>query len=300
MNPNKPQLSIVTPAYNRGELLGKCYESLCAQTSYDFEWILVDDGSTDDTQTIGEGFSHRAEPFLTVYVRKENGGKHTALNAAHPYIRGKYVLILDSDDLLTPDAVETVLQHWRRYENDAQISMMIFLKENARFEPLAYVKEENKPVNLLKCKRICVHSSDCCEVIRTEWFLRFPFPVFPGERFLAETALWNRVGEKTLCIYINKPIYVCEYLDGGLSNLGRRMRLRNPLGGKYTSYLRMNRNCRIPERIKGGILYWIYGYFAGCKTTELLRESHPYRLLTLACLVPGRILYRLWKKNYNS
>lgn len=300
MENDKPLLSIVTPAYNRGELLKKCYESLCAQTNYDFEWILVDDGSTDNTKEMGEALAARKNPFPVVYLRKENGGKHTALNAAHPYVQGKYVLILDSDDTLTADAVETVSVNWKRYEFDERISMVIFLKQTADQELCAFAEDENVPVSLLKYKRTCVRSSDCCEVIRAEWFLRFPFPVFPGERFLAETALWNRVGEKTLCVYINKPIYVCEYLDGGLSSAGRAMRLKNPLGGKYTSYLRMHKDCRIQERVRAGILYWIYGYFAGCSTSELLKDSRPYHGLALACVVPGNLLYHRWKKIYKE
>lgn len=293
-----PTLSIITPAYNRGNLLRECFQSLNSQTEMDFEWIVVDDGSTDNTEEIMGQIAEAEKAFSVTYVKKENGGKHTALNASHPYIQGKYVLILDSDDILKEAAVETVLQNWRKYENDSEIGMLIFLKENEQHVLCAYAKDEYKPVDLLNYKRTSVMSSDCCEVLRAEWFKEYPFPVFAGERFLAETALWYRVGLNTKCIYINKVIYICQYMEGGLTKSGRSMRIRNPQGGKYTSYLRMNRHCRIKERIRAGLLFICYGYFAGEKTGKLLAEAKPYGALALLCLLPGKLMYALWRKKY--
>ena len=100
-------LTVLTPTYNRVHTLPACFGSLSRQTRTEFEWIVVDDGSTDGTEEYFAGLPER--PFPVRYIKKENGGKHTALNAAHPFIHGKYVLILDSDDSLTPDAVEQAL-----------------------------------------------------------------------------------------------------------------------------------------------------------------------------------------------
>ena len=298
MEKEGPTLSVITPTYNRGKLLWKCFQSLVSQTETDFEWIVVDDGSTDDTEEIMKRITDTVKEFHVTYIKKENGGKHTALNASHPYIRGKYVLILDSDDQLTVDAVEIVLQNWREYEKETGIGMLIFLKENEQHILCAYARDEYKPVDLLNYKRNSVISSDCCEVLRTDWFKKYPFPVFEGERFLAETALWYRVGLETKSIYINKVIYICQYMAGGLTKAGRSMRIRNPLGGKYTSYLRMNRRCRIEERIRAGLLFICYGCFAGDRTGKLLVEMKPYRILALLCILPGKLMYALWRKKY--
>ena len=89
------------------------------------------------------------------------------------------------------------------------------------------------PVDILRYKRRIVHSSDCCGVIRTELFLKIPFPVFPGERFMGEGVLWNRVAITHKCVYINDVIYICEYLEDGLTKSGRAMRIRNPRGGRW-------------------------------------------------------------------
>lgn len=300
MRKKAPLLSVITPVYNREALLKKCFDSLCRQTENDFEWIVIDDGSTDSTQEIMKNIMDMEKTFPIIYVRKTNGGKHTALNESHSYIRGKYVLILDSDDQLTADAVETVKKEWKQYEDDYDIGLLVFLRENSEHILCAYAKDEYKPVDLLKYKRTIVLSSDCCEVLRTELFKKYKFPVFAEERFLAETALWYRLGLEKKCVYINKPIYICEYLEGGLTKSGREMRIRNPLGGQYTSYLRMHHRCRIKERIKAALLFICYGYFAGKKTGKIIAEGNPYRILIFICLIPGKIMYMNWRKKYKN
>lgn len=298
MESNNPSLSIVTPVYNRGNLLKNCFKSLSNQSNFDFEWIVVDDGSKDNTKAVMKQITDEDIPFSIHYIWKENGGKHTALNASHPYIRGKYVLILDSDDKLTPDAVETVLQGWMEYEHQTDIGILTFLRENSEHTLCAYVKDEHKAVNLLNYERVNVLSSDCCEVLRTEWFKKYPFPVFEGEKFLAETALWYRVGMDTKCVYINKAVYICEYLEGGLTKSGRSMRIKNPRGGMYTSYLRMNKKCKLKERVRAGLLYVCYGFFAGEGAGKLVASAKPYKILTAICLIPGKLMYLIWKRKY--
>lgn len=288
-------LSIVTPVYNRASLLRACYRSLRQQTCFDFEWIIVDDGSVDAPEREVSGFSEDLFPIH--FIQKENGGKHTALNAAHPHIHGKYVLILDSDDYLTENAVEQIKEAWEEYANNPQIGVVIFLRGSEKDAPLCTASDEYTPVDILRYRRNPIRSSDCCEVIRTELFLQYPFPVFPGERFVAECALWNRVAITHKCIYINEVIYICEYLAGGLTDSGRAMRIRSPRGGMYTSQLRMCKKNYFKQRIKYGLLYCCYGYFAGIGPGTLLKEN-PHKVLTSACMLPGYILYRKWKKEY--
>ena len=182
-------LTIITPTYNRAELLKKCFSSLLEQTSFDFEWIVVNDGSTDGTGDVMRKITEGKAPFPIQYIEKANGGKHTALNAAHPYIRGKYVLILDSDDTLTDDAVEIALLAWKKWDNNPDVGIVTLLKGKDREHPNCYAADENVPVDILAYPRVCPVSNDACEVIRTELFLKYPFPVFEGEKFLAETAL---------------------------------------------------------------------------------------------------------------
>ncbi|MBQ2854025.1 MAG: glycosyltransferase family 2 protein [Oscillospiraceae bacterium] len=294
---SNPYLSIITPTYNRGHLLIICYESLLRQTDLDFEWIVVDDGSMDRSADIAEAFDTALFP-ITV-IRKENGGKHTALNAAHLYIHGKYVLILDSDDLLTEDAVSSIREAWDRWESYSDVGIVTFLKGSAFDNPNCEVSDYDTPVDILRYRRTVHYGSDCCEVIRSELFLKYPFPEYAGERFISECALWNRVSLTHKCVYINKVIYLFEYLEGGLTKSGRKLRISNPRGGMYICDLRMHPKNYLIQRLKYGLLYCCYGFFAGCSAGKILVQMR-YKMLTAFCLCPGYVLYRFWKRKYGN
>lgn len=288
-------LSIITPTYNRAHTLSKCYESLRRQTCMDFEWIVVDDGSTDDTRVVVYGFSEDLFPIAKLH--KENGGKHTALNYSHPYIHGDYVLILDSDDYLTDTAVEEVLSAWNRYRQEEIVGILSFLKGASKNEPVCTVEDFETPVDVLRYRRISRSGNDCCEVVRKELFKEYPFPVFEGEKFISECALWNRVGLQHKCVYIDSVIYICEYLEDGLTRSGKSMRIKNPRGGMFTSNLRMDRKNYIDQRIKYALLYTCYGFFAhdGFKR-QIKGTDHPF--LAALCFPFGALIYLIWKRKY--
>ena len=296
MESNSVSISIVTPVYNRADLLYKCYQSLVNQTNYDFEWIIIDDGSTDNSLEVARSFK---ADFPIKVITKKNGGKHTALNASHPYIAGKYVLILDSDDYLIPAAVDTVINGWSKYDVQDEVAMVVFLRGSDENHPLcmAFTDDEGKQVDIIRYNRKTIVSLDACEVIRTELFKKYPFPVFEGEKFVAEGALWSRVGLTHKCVYINKVIYICEYLEGGLTKSGKPMRIHNPNGGMYTSNLGMNKKNFLKSRIKNGLLYNSYSFFAKKSFKEAFQQSDS-KLLMWFCRPIGFALYLLWKKKY--
>ena len=292
-----PTLSIITPTFNRAAYLERCYRSLESQTNHDFEWILVDDGSTDQTADVVKAF--QTEQFRIQFLRKENGGKHTALNAAHPYITGRYVLILDSDDVLTSSAVQTVVDAWKRYDQDPEIGIVTFLKGTDEGHPVCEVADYGVPVDIMRYPRIRHIRTDCCEVIRAELFKKYPFPEYEGERFLAESALWDQVSFTHKCVYQPDVIYICEYLEGGLTKSGRALRLRNPRGGMFTSNLRMDRKNSLKGRIKNGLLYACYGKRAGIRLKDLIRACRA-PLLAAICIPVGFLFFYRWEKSSNK
>lgn len=288
-------LSIITPTYNRANLLSACHTSLCCQTDFDFEWIIIDDGSTDDTEAVVQSF--KTDKFPVIYRKKANGGKHTALNTAHDLIHGKYVLLLDSDDTLTPDAVASVKTEWGKWGDNKAVGIVTFLKGSSTADPNCIVHDWQTPVDIIRYRRTCIHSNDCCEVIRTELFKKYPFPVFDGERFLAEGALWGRVSRDCKCVYVNHVIYLCEYLDGGLTKSGRGMRIRNPQGGMFHANVYLVKKNFLKKRIKNGLLYTCYGFFAG-KTPREMASGCQSKSIMWLCLPFGWLLYRMWKRRY--
>lgn len=290
-------LSIVTPTYNRGELLKRCFESLCNQSDMDFEWIVVDDGSTDNTAEVVKQFSSK---FPIIYAQKENGGKHTALNASHEYIHGKYVLILDSDDYLVNTAIEQIKMGWNRFEEESEIGIVSFLKGVSQNSPscMAFEGDEGIPVDIMRYKRRSIFSNDVCEVIRSDIFRKLPFPIFEGESFISEGALWNRVSFTHKCVYINSVIYIAEYLEGGLTKSGKKLRINNPNGGMYTANLNMNKKNFFKRRVKNGLLYTCYGFFAK-KSPIAMARANDSKMLMWLCLPFGWLLYIYWKKKYS-
>ena len=289
-----PTLSIITPTYNRANLLKRCFSSLQIQTSKDFEWLIVDDGSTDNTEYIVSTFSG---DFEILYIKKENGGKHTALNASHAHIHGQYVLILDSDDYLIPEAVEKVIRGWKEFENNKTVGIVTFLRGKSVEAPFCRGKYERIPVDILRSERIFYLSRDCCEVIKSSLFKKYPFPVFKGERFLSEGALWNRVSFDCKCVYINEVVYIGEYLEEGLTKSGRKMRIKNPRGGMYAARLNMHKKNYPRNRIKNSLLYNCYGFFAGMSPAKIVTHNR-YKLLTLVGMLPGWLLFLVWSRMY--
>lgn len=295
MSKQKPLVSVVTPVYNRAKLLKLCWESLAAQTDKNFEWIVVDDGSTDGSAETIKKLPDTG--FPVILVEKENGGKHTALNASHPYVSGQYVLILDSDDRLVETAIEQIREGWEKFCQREEIGIVTFLKGRTVDDPSCKAEDEGIPVDIMRYQRTCFHSSDCCEVIRSELFLKYPFPVFEGERFVSEGPLWNRVSFTHKCVYINRVIYLAEYLEGGLTRSGRALRIRNPKGGMFMANLNMNRKNFLKRRIKYGLLYTAYGFFAKAGIREMIGQNDS-KVLTALCIPGGWILYNYWKQKY--
>ncbi len=289
-----PTLTIITPTYNRAKLLRQCWNSLNQQTCKDFQWLVVDDGSTDDTSAVVEEMMALDHEYMFQYVKKDNGGKHTALNYAHPYILGDYVLVLDSDDLLTETAVQQVLDAWREFESDSTVGRVIFLKGFSRKEPICHVLHEGVPLDTLKEPRIGTAGRDCCDTFRSELFRKYPFPVFPGERFIGEGAAFFFMEKESLGVYVNQVIYLCQYYEDGLTKAGRKMRIENPLGGRYNSMVYMDKRLPLKTRVKKAVLYTCYSLYARVPVGKWLIEPES-KLLTLAGLVPGMGLYVYWK-----
>ena len=298
MDKKEPQITIITPTYNGAECLKKCCNSLCQQVFTDFQWLIIDDGSTDNTGTVVSEFIEKSS-FQIDYHKKENGGKHTALNYSHPYVRGKYMAILDSDDTLTPDALAKLINAWEKYENHPEVGQIIFLRGKSKNEPICYVAHPDTIVDSFKEPRIPVTGRDCFDSYKTELFINHPFPVFEGEKFIGEGAAFFFIELESKAVYINDVIYLCEYRDDGLTKAGRSMRINNPLGGMYNSKVYMNSQLPISTRVKKGVLYGCYSYLAGKSFSDAI-SNNEYKFLTAVTYIPGMFLAKYWKNKYSG
>ena len=222
-------ITIMTPTYNRAYVLPRLYDSLCQQTRRDFEWLVIDDGSTDGTAELI--FDYRVKSDFSInYYYKENGGKHRAINEGVVHATGDWIIIVDSDDLLTGDAVAKlydVMNHigsefvgmcFRRTTLSGHI---IGISDPAWIKSI--VMQPIMAGHVLK--------GDLAYVFRTNVMRECPFPEFPGEKFVPELYIWNKIADiGKIVFYVDQVIYLCEYLpDGYTSNFKKNLR-SNPCG----------------------------------------------------------------------
>lgn len=224
-------VTVITPTFNRAVTLSRCWQSLKKQSNKNFQWLIIDDGSTDETLDLVNGLKKETKDFQIDYYWKINGGKHTALNFSHQYIKGDFVLILDSDDCLTVDAIDTILNEWKQNRNNSNIAGVTFMSGMKKDVPLAKMSQNRVLSNHIDFRINKKIVGDCCETLRTNVFKSYLFPEIKGEFFLGEGMLWTSVALKYETLYINKVIYIVpEYRPDGLTQAGRKMRLKNLQG----------------------------------------------------------------------
>lgn len=288
------KLSIITPTYNRAELLYNAYEALKMQTSKDFEWIIVDDGSKDNTKEVIKNFILQKKIPIRYYYKK-NGGKHTAVNLGVKKAKGELMLILDSDDVLVLEAVKIIIDDWNLYS------------ENDKICGLSY----NRKIINLKTKKsklnykyiISDHISfrynrgveqDRVEVYRLDIMKKYPFPEYKDEKFLSEAVVWNTIAYTYNTVYINKDIYKCEYLPNGLTANSIKSRVNNPNGALANYAIMMNKPFKVSLRIKYSILYNAFLKFANKMISEETIKKN--KILIILTKPLGDIVYLKWKK----
>lgn len=249
-------ITVFTPAYNRSDLLPRLYRSLETQTCKQFEWLVVDDGSTDDTAAVVQGFISSAS-FPVRYYRQDNGGKHRAINRAVKLARGELFFIVDSDDYLTPHAIERILFHYNAVRTDPAIAGVFGLRrhEDGRINGL------RRPFSVLHTtpghmKRYL--SRDVAEALRLSVLRDYPFPEFESEHFISESAVWNEIAKTYRFRYFFEPVYVCEYLPDGLTRNIVTLHRNNPLGSLLVYKEKITATPFLFEKLKSVVNYWRY------------------------------------------
>lgn len=211
-------ITIFTPTYNRKDLIERLYQSLLQQTQKNFEWLVVDDGSTDNTEKFFSNLLTKQQPFPIRYIKQENGGKHRAINNGVRNASGELFFIVDSDDYLTENAIEKINQWTTTLDNShkwAGISgLKGFSKDSVvgQHSKVSYIDAKNnerRKYNLL---------GDKAEIYFTEVLEKYPFPEISGENFISEEIVWNAIARDGYYLrWFNEIIYICSYLESGLT-----------------------------------------------------------------------------------
>lgn len=230
------KITIFTPTYNRAYILKRLYRSIQRQTFRDFEWLIVDDGSTDNTAELVQSWITEGNDFPIRYYKQENGGKCRAINRALDLAQGELFFPVDSDDYLTDDALEKVV----RWEKE--------LPKGAAYCGVAgnIGTAANRTNNRL-FKAGCFDGSlldryktvdgERAIVFYTKIHRQYKYPTFDGETFITEAVAYNRMAHDGYKMrFYNDIIWVYEYLDDGLTKAGSSLFLKNPRG--YGLWLR--------------------------------------------------------------
>lgn len=295
-------ITVFTPAYNRAYTLRGLFDSLQRQSRLDFEWVLVDDGSSDGTASLCREFAAQARfPFR--YIRQENAGKHVAINRGAAEARGEWFFIVDSDDSLPADSIEVNEAYLAQVAGDpgfAGVSGVCARADGSWLIGKGLSLDDVAPrVRELFSREYVDATSqdyraklkmpgDRAEVVRTELVRRYPFPSFAGERFVSEYYLWQSISEEGLKLrWFNKPTYVGDYLDDGLTTNMRDVMRKSPLGRSFVDNFTMGSHAPFGMKLSSAVNYTRYGRFGGKSVLELLREakSKPLALLGLPVAV---------------
>ncbi|MDO4224911.1 MAG: glycosyltransferase family A protein [Bergeyella zoohelcum] len=219
------KITIFTPTYNRAHTLPKVYESLVAQTSKNFEWILVDDGSTDGTEELIK--SYVSENKIDIkYYKQPNQGKHIAINTGLDYAQGDYFLVLDSDDHLADRCVVQLLHLISKIEKDDSIAGVTFIRSLMKdVDTSKFGNFETFDSEAYQWEEVKGEMSFC---YKTSILKNYKFPKFEGERFCPESLIHNRIGQSYKVLYTDNILAFGAYLEGGLTSNFYSLLLNNP------------------------------------------------------------------------
>ena len=249
-------ITILTPAYNRGHLLGKLYQSLVKQDFEDFEWVIVDDGSSDSTTDIVDKFIQDKKIIIS-YIKQSNGGKHRALNRGVIESKGELILIVDSDDSLPKNSLSVINRYYLEIKDNPLIGGVCGLMAHHD----GTIIGERKICSSMNLSSIEMRYKygfvgDVCEVFKTEILREFPFPEIENEKFCPEALVWNRIATKYKLHYFNEVIYYRDYLDDGLTSKIVRIRMNSPIASMMC-YAELNQlDIPFKDKIKAAVNYW--------------------------------------------
>lgn len=273
-------LSIVTPTFNRGYILGACYQSLLRQTCKDFEWIVVDDGSSDNTEELVNSFITENKIDIK-YVRQENGGKHIAHNTGAEYAQGEMFLCLDSDDQLTEDAVAFAKECWQENKVDGIVGILAKRGAISDRQPICGMWQEGlQSATMFDLCNKYGFSGDTALFFKTEILKKEKFISFAGERFIPETALYCEIDEYGEMLLVDKVLYLTEYLPDGLTAKYHTLLRKNPNGTAYTYYQQLCMSHSKKQKLKYAMLTQMYKSLSKDKKQLKFKRRKGWLLIT--------------------
>ena len=298
------EITVFTPTYNRAYIINRLYESLQRQEIHNFEWLVVDDGSVDETEELFRTWMNNESKFPIRYYKKKNGGKCRAINFALDLAKGKLFFVVDSDDYLTDTAIEDILSFWKKNKREnigAIYALDQYEDGNVVGTPFPNDLKEFKGWGY---KNIVYYSGGKKKVFRNSGDKKLigvtavinkypPIPVFEGEKYHSLYYKQHLLERDYTVLIMNKPVCVVEYMNDGSSKNMFYQYVRNPKGFCNERRYVMKYAPSFKLKIEACIHYVAESLLA--KDYYFIWHS-TNRLFTLISVVPGVLLYFIIKR----
>lgn len=293
MNVKNKTLTVFTPAYNRDYSIHLCYESLLRQTSKDFVWLVIDDGSTDNTAQLIKEWQKKDNGFEIRYVYKENGGMHTAHNSAYENMDTELSVCIDSDDYMTDDAVEKIVACWEKHR-DEKYAGIIALDILEGGKVIGTELETDRVDTTLGGFYQRGGKGDKKLIYRNDVMNKYPpYPTFEGEKYVSLAYKYEKADKEYTLVILNEPVCVVEYQQDGSSTNMFRQYLRNPKGFAFARKESMKCNFNKKDVFRNCIHYVSSSIIS--RNGKFIKES-PKKLMTILA-VPFGVLLTLYIKS---
>ena len=286
-------LTVFTPAYNRAHTLPRTYESLRRQNCKDFVWLIVDDGSQDQTSELVKQWQSQEHDFEIRYIRKENGGMHTAHNTAYENIDTELNVCIDSDDCMSAGAVEKIVNAWNRVRSQGYAGL-IALDADMNGNIIGKGFAQGMTETTLSGYYAGGGAGDKKLIYRTDVIRKYPpYPEFKGEKYVALAYKYRLIDQDYKLAVLNEVVCDVEYqADGHGSGMWKEY-IRSPRGFAFWRKVCM----QYPQSKKRLVIDCVHYVSSSliAKNRRFIQES-PRKLLTICCIPFGLILTALVRK----
>ncbi len=287
-NQNESLLTIFTPTFNRAHTLPRTYESLKKQKCKDFVWLIIDDGSTDETAELVNKWICEEKDFLIRYVFKENGGMHSAHNIAYRNIDTLLNTCIDSDDELAENAISMILHKWEEIKDLNYAGIIALDADMKTGEIIGKGFSDSLVETTLSGYYNAGGSGDKKLVYRTDVINQYPeYPEFPGEKYVSLSYKYLLIDQDYKLAVLNEVLCNVEYQSDGSSKSMYKQYLSNPKGFAFWRTIKMKYDPSIKRRIVDCIHYCSSAEIGEIK--DYIRKS-PYPFLTILCTPLGHLL----------
>ena len=293
------KISILTATYNREDKLDKLYKSLInnKEDNVELEWLIMDDGSTDNTEKLISEYI-KQEKINIQYYKQKNMGKMVALNNLIKYATGDLVIECDSDDYLANNAIGIIKEEYEKIENDKEIYAMVFLKYNQDLCNIGNnFKDENKKTTMFDLYYKLGLTGDKALVFKTNIRKKYNYKLEENEKFSTEARMHHEMDKNYKVICFNKPIMICEYLENGYSSNIKKVFIQNPYG--HYEYFKEMFEMNMKNILFSKRLYIIKHYLLFCYLTKqknVLKNVKGIfnKIITLILWGPSIVKTKIW------